>query len=297
MQLVARVEAPESKRAAAGKPPERPDPLRTNAVFSDFAKSVSTAITPAKRVALVNAAARQFDPDAGDASTRAYWFARVKALSDVQVLLIQLLGEHARMAFDSLGPVPLNVDPPARLEMPREDALALRAAAVELARPPLPALVTEGHGTYNMPDEGFTRSGENFSLTEEGKIVARRRNNWGAVGTPAGARTHLSAAERVSGGIRSHFECNRRRAPRSANKPPPCSARRPSQFPRRRSVQSRFSALRTTPAARTARIGSELIDSAALAGGEGEAIATNARELIAAVRLARADLATAKTPS
>jgi len=41
--------------------------------------------------------------------------------------------------------------------------------------------------------------------------------------------------------------------------------------------------------------GSELIDSLALARGDGETIAASARELIAAVRMARAELVSEKT--
>ncbi len=78
-------------RAAAGKPVDPPDPLTQGVLFSEFAEAVASAATLEKRTAVVHAAARQFDPEAGAPAVRKYWFDLARVLGDLDIVVIRLL--------------------------------------------------------------------------------------------------------------------------------------------------------------------------------------------------------------
>jgi hypothetical protein len=88
------VKALQEARASAGKPAAPPDAPTQVRIFSDFAEAVADAATPEKRTALVHAAARQFDPDAGFPAVRRYWFNAVRSLSDMEVVTLRLLADE-----------------------------------------------------------------------------------------------------------------------------------------------------------------------------------------------------------
>jgi hypothetical protein len=86
--------------AAVGKQADRQDFLSQEAVYSEFTRSVAEAITPEKRIAIINATAHQFDPRKGSAAARTYWLNQVKALTDIEAALVSLLGRHPKIAFN-----------------------------------------------------------------------------------------------------------------------------------------------------------------------------------------------------
>jgi len=102
VRLVAdKVRKSEDARAAAGKPPERPDPIAQGVLFSEFAESVASAATSEKRTALVHAAACQFDPDLGSVAVRKHWFDEVRGLSDMDIFAIRMLARERILTFTS----------------------------------------------------------------------------------------------------------------------------------------------------------------------------------------------------
>ncbi|MEO8901147.1 MAG: hypothetical protein ABI488_05690 [Polyangiaceae bacterium] len=170
--LTERIAKIEDRLEEAGEAPEPLDTIRANVVFSEFARGVSEAATPAKRRALVNAAAHQFDPEFGEPSVRVYWLRRVRALSDLDIRVLGLITEHVKIAFNPTGLVPMNVEPFELVGMPPENLTAFKAAALELAKGP-GNLVQQDHGLYTLPGASHSWSGELFTLALDGKIVAR----------------------------------------------------------------------------------------------------------------------------
>jgi hypothetical protein len=97
---------------------DRNDPLTREQTFSRFAKDVADAKTPAKREALINAAAHQFDPRMGSAEARSFWYSVVAGLTDLDLLMSRLLAEHEH--------VTITVEPVARVTLGRAPAGGLR---------------------------------------------------------------------------------------------------------------------------------------------------------------------------
>jgi hypothetical protein len=171
-RLTERIGKIEERLEAEGRSSEPLDTIRANVVFSEFAKGVSEAATPAKRAALVNAAARQFDPDFGEPSVRAHWLRRVRSLSDLEIRVLELIVEHAKITFNPNGLVSMNVEPFVIVATSAENLQAFKAAAAELAKGPS-NLVQQDHGLYTLPGATHSWSGEMFMLALDGKIVAK----------------------------------------------------------------------------------------------------------------------------
>jgi len=171
-RLTERIAKIEERLAANDQPPEPLDTIRANVVFSEFAKGVSEAATPAKRAALVNAAARQFDPEFGEPAVRGHWLNRVRSLSDLEIRVLALIAEHTKVAFNPKGLVVMKVEPAALLSVPPENMQAFKFAASELAKGPSNLLQQE-QGLYSVPGVGHSWSGEMYTLALDGEIVAK----------------------------------------------------------------------------------------------------------------------------
>jgi hypothetical protein len=182
-KLDERVRKLEARRAAEGGKLDRDDLLSREAVYSEFAKGVTEAATPEKRLALVNAAARQFDPIAGLPSVREYWFKRVRALPDLELQVVRILHEHNAIAFNgaifAVHPAPRG---PGRGEhiagFIRSEVVAIEVTVLEMSKGSEPSQLLHRDRAevlmtvnVNEGEQNFTTS--LFDLTPSGKELAK----------------------------------------------------------------------------------------------------------------------------
>lgn len=71
--------------------------LRTLKLQREFASAYAETSGEAKREALINVAAKQFDSTWLDSEMRSYWFQVVRSLSDHQIVALRDLAEHRRI--------------------------------------------------------------------------------------------------------------------------------------------------------------------------------------------------------
>jgi hypothetical protein len=178
-RLEARVERLEKQRAAEGKPLDELGVSRTVTIAREFL-SASAGATSGKVDALVNGAARQFDPDAGLPSVREYWLRRVRELPDMELEVVRLLHKHGRLAVNGAL---FSVTPSAdgiRLGNPfgssrRADIVAIEVTALRMSKGSEPEqLLLREHAQValkmNGQYENFTTS--LFGLTPSGEELA-----------------------------------------------------------------------------------------------------------------------------
>lgn len=77
--------------------------LRTLKLQREFASAYADASGEAKRQALINIAAKQFDPTWLDLDMRSYWFGIVRNLSDHQIVVLQLLYDRGPISITRSG--------------------------------------------------------------------------------------------------------------------------------------------------------------------------------------------------
>lgn len=85
-------------RVGALEEKDRQDILSKEVVYSRFAQDVSSAATPEKREALVNATAHQFDPRKGSPATRDYWLRQLRDLPESELSFLLMVAER-RVVF------------------------------------------------------------------------------------------------------------------------------------------------------------------------------------------------------
>jgi hypothetical protein len=155
-QLAARLESNGQKLDDLG-------PIRTVHVARDVAESTAQARSPEKREAVLNAAARQFDPNLS-ASARAHWLAVVRQLSDIEIAAIRVLhtegalwqqhdGTLARVATQ----VEENATPLDLERYPVDDQHALRVALRDLGQPYVYGEFGEGGVALTYAGEALAR--------------------------------------------------------------------------------------------------------------------------------------------
>lgn len=160
------IKALQAARAAEGKPVEAPDAPSQAQIFSDFAEAVANAATPEKRTALVHAAAKQFDPDAGTLPVRKYWFNEVRKLTDMEVAALSLLQQHGALVFssnDTLVHSGKANTPPKALTLLFTDRVAIENTIIQLEQ--RTKLVNLGRAVPGV--------GQPYSLAWFGHVVAR----------------------------------------------------------------------------------------------------------------------------
>jgi hypothetical protein len=175
-QLHARVEQLRVELERQGKHLEELGAIRTTNVSRIFAMAVTEATSPGKVAALVNAAARQFDPTFGTPAARSHWFSIVRSLSDIELQLILLAHEHGSIAFDG-KPFHVNLHHKTAApidEIGLEDTIALEGTAQESISP-----ASTLHKLVGQRSEMLTQSAGKkwqtmtFGLTPAGQCVAR----------------------------------------------------------------------------------------------------------------------------
>lgn len=75
-----------------GKKLDELDELQETLIFQRLAKETFETVAPEKQRALMNIAARQYDPTLGSLSTRQYWWDEISQLSQIELYSIQLIG-------------------------------------------------------------------------------------------------------------------------------------------------------------------------------------------------------------
>jgi len=179
-QLDARMRELEAERARQGVSEEQPDILREEAVFSEFANAVSRAKTPEKRMALVNAAAHQFDPRMGRRESRDFWLQKISSLSELELAFIAIVTEkpvcfvsNEMIQFD-----PVAAEPRDAIEVPgivQADVVAFTAVAIDLADAPSPSAtrLLRKSGVPNVRFRGQLHTPEAYYLTAAGSVLAQ----------------------------------------------------------------------------------------------------------------------------
>jgi len=179
-QLDARMRELEDERARQGVAEEPPDILREEAVFSEFAKAVSRAKTPEKRIALVNAAAHQFDPRMGRRESRDFWLQKISSLSELELAFIAIVADKPvcfvaseMFQFDPGAPEPREAH-----ELPGivpADVVAFTAVGWELSSAPSPnaMYLVRKSGAPNVRFKGQMLTPEAYWLTAAGVVLAQ----------------------------------------------------------------------------------------------------------------------------
>lgn len=166
--------------AADGKQADRQDFLSQEAVYSDFARAVSEARTPEKRIALVNVAAHQFDPRLGTPEAREFWFQRVRLLTELQIAFVRLVARtqicfaaNSMVQYDNAKPQPIDAeDVPG---MTDADMVAFAAASADLLPTAIPGglhLLHKGPGP-NIKHNGQTFKADTFHLASAGVVLMK----------------------------------------------------------------------------------------------------------------------------
>lgn len=173
--LNSKVEVLASKLEAQGKKLDELGAVQTVVLTRAVAQSTTEAKTRQKRNAVLNAAARQFDPTRGDAAARQYWLGRVRSLPEVDLAFLLFVAEHREVGFiDDLVIVVSGPNDAVSLSMlvdfPRETAVAYRAAATRLGieQGALVQTVRTPRGTSRAGDSVSFNS---FALTPDGAIL------------------------------------------------------------------------------------------------------------------------------
>jgi len=151
-------------RAATGKPIDAPDPLTQGVLFSEFAEAVASAATPEKRTALVHAAARQFDPNRGNAAVRQHWFAAARSLTDMEVVVIRLVDREYSIYSERNMVYGLDGKPngPGRaLGFTEDEDTAILTTVGKMAQ------------TQTYVQASSWQGGQKFGLTSQGRMLAR----------------------------------------------------------------------------------------------------------------------------
>jgi len=179
-QLEARMRQFEAERAAEGVPEESPDALREEAVYSQFAEAVARAKTPEKRIALVNAAAHQFDSRMGRPESRNFWFQKLSSLSELELAFISIVADkpvcflaNEMIQFDPGAPEPREAH-----ELPGiapADVVAFTAVGLELSSAPSPnaMYLVRKSGAPNVRFKGQMLTPEAYWLTAAGVVLAQ----------------------------------------------------------------------------------------------------------------------------
>lgn len=146
---------------------DKADPLSREQAFTTFGQDLAKATSLAKREALVNAAAAQFDSRKGDEGLRAHWYREVAALSDANVVLIRLLDryQHLTIVLAPLVSVTAGVIQPgetATLNLSESDAVALFWAG----------RVDSGLDALFEQSTPSGVPGTRFKLTQHGRVLA-----------------------------------------------------------------------------------------------------------------------------
>lgn len=145
--------------------------LRTFTLAREAAASAAEARTAEKRESVLNATARQFDPEAGTPATRDFWLQRVRSLPDVELKLVLLIAKYKRLAFQNNDLVQLVEDRIRPLPLPREDLVAFRTVAASMINAQLGGLIIR-HTSREIPfKEGTYTTIWPIDLTEDGQVL------------------------------------------------------------------------------------------------------------------------------
>jgi hypothetical protein len=184
LRLNRKVDELDEKLAAHSKQLDQLGLLRTIAIFEAFLRAFSRTQGNEKREALLNVAARQFDPTLGSLAFRARWFDAVASMDDAQIAAIRMLGgrgsglvffegdwsvrrgrEHELIKLSRDGPIdPLET---IKLEISADEAVALSDVLVDLARS---GYVRAARDAARVRDPA---DGNWFVLTRRGEAIFR----------------------------------------------------------------------------------------------------------------------------
>lgn len=163
--LDAKLETLAAKLATQGQKLEELGTIRTVGLVREVAQATTEARSPEKSEAILNAAARQFDPTAGSAAARAHWFAEVRRLTDVEVVAIQLLARRAGLLFKESGirAVAVGKHSSNVLDFSPDERIVLEATLLALTERKLVR-----HGNI-----GAAGQNKGFRLTRHGEVLAK----------------------------------------------------------------------------------------------------------------------------
>jgi len=175
LELESKVARIDAQLGEIGRQLDELGAVRTVLLAQDVASSATSARTKGKREAVLNAAARQFDPRKGDEAAREYWLQRVRALPETELALLLFLNEYDEIGFvddltvvvkhgpnDHIQPLP---------DVPGETGLAFRGAALRLAGEAPTPLIQTSHNRQAASRGGDQKSFPAFVLTPEGKTL------------------------------------------------------------------------------------------------------------------------------
>lgn len=186
-RLQSAVDELRKKLEAQGKRLDDLDLIAQRKVVKEYVDAIGASVGEEKRLALVRAAARQYDPDAGTLAMRSYWMGVIGSLSDVEVSAISLcvrgavcvkFAEEALFMTDktSVMQIANNVRDMERHAVRQSvdfaHAIALRDALGSLGRktPPLVQAYMAGSRIVH-PVETDYHNAVAFILTESGRAL------------------------------------------------------------------------------------------------------------------------------
>jgi hypothetical protein len=152
LRLNSKVDELDTKLAAHSKQLDELGLLRTIAIFEEFLRAFSRARGDEKRDALLNIAARQFDPTLGSLPFRQRWFDAVASLGDTQIAALRAFEESGKglcfieddstirraradevVQLSRRGPTNPQVQS-VQLQLGTDEAVAMRDVLIELIR-------------------------------------------------------------------------------------------------------------------------------------------------------------------